>query len=149
MQNVFTTRDMQYHKTMKRSAGSVYSLTSLKAMESLVDKNTEQFVNLMKAKKGEPVDLSIWLQWYAFDAIGLITFLKSFDCTRNECDATGIIDVVDYGFRYGAVVGMMPWLHNFLLGSQYGAKLLSTYRPADHISHTGLVGHAARSTANC
>ncbi|MCJ1477420.1 hypothetical protein MMC13_006091 [Lambiella insularis] len=142
MDNVFTTRDPIYHKQMKTSAASVYSLSSLKQMEALVDGNTSLFIKSMEAKAGRPVDLSGWLQWYAIDVIGSITFLQTFGCMETESDAKGVISMVDFAFQYGTVVGMMPKLHHLLLGSRYGAKFFSFIpflAKANHYNHVGLM----------
>ncbi|KIW59976.1 hypothetical protein PV05_00233 [Exophiala xenobiotica] len=115
-------------------------------MEKLVDENTHVFVNKMESKAGEPVNLGDWVQWYAFDVIGTITFLKPFGCMQVEGDMNNMIRNTDTSFRYVSVVGQMPKLHRWLLGSPTGVKLLSRipfFAKANHWPYIGVV--AARA----
>jgi hypothetical protein len=142
MDNIFTTKDPQYHKAMKTSVSSVYSLSSVQRMEKLVDENTHVFINKMETKAGQPVDLGDWVQWYAFDVIGTITFLKPFGCMQMESDVQNMIRNTDTSFRYVSVVGQMPKLHRWLLGSPTGVKLLSRipfFAKANHWPYIGEV----------
>lgn len=97
----------------------------------------------MESKAGEPVNLGDWVQWYAFDVIGTITFLKPFGCMQVEGDMNNMIRNTDTSFRYVSVVGQMPKLHRWLLGSPTGVKLLSRipfFAKANHWPYIGVVG---------
>jgi hypothetical protein len=59
-------------------------------------------------------DFGEWLQWYAFDVIGEMTFGKRFGFLEQGRDVENMIDVVQESGWYTAVIGQMPWL-DFLL----------------------------------
>lgn len=94
-------------------------------MEYLIDENTKAFVGAVESKGGQPIDLSEWLQWYAFDVIGSITFRQTFGFLDSQNDPQHIIEGLDVGFKYSSIIGMMPKLHRVLLGSQRGTQMLS------------------------
>jgi hypothetical protein len=74
--------------------------------------------------EGETVDLGTWLQWYAFDVIGGITFASRFGFLEKETDIEGMIASIDFATIYGAIVGLLPCLHPLLPGNKLLCKVL-------------------------
>lgn len=74
--NLFSTRDPEYHRVEKRKIGAAYSLPNLLQSEEAVDSCVNLFMDRLNdfASKGKAVDLGAWLQYFAFDVIGEITF---------------------------------------------------------------------------
>ena len=70
---------------------------------------------------GQPLDLGEWLQWYAFDVIGNITFSQTFGMLKNRGDRRKFIANLKAGNKYNTAVGQIPGLHGYLLGN---AKLM-------------------------
>jgi hypothetical protein len=71
----------------------------------------------MKDLAGKPIDFGEWVQWYAFDVIGAITFCKTFGFMDNRSDPRGIIRGIEGGLVYTTVIGQVPELHQWLLGN--------------------------------
>ncbi|KAI3544661.1 hypothetical protein CSPX01_05460 [Colletotrichum filicis] len=74
--NLFSARDRAVHGLMRRKVASMYSMSTIKSYEPYVDscvalllKRFDEF-----AESGETFDLQQWMQCYAFDVIGEITF---------------------------------------------------------------------------
>ncbi|KAK0378184.1 hypothetical protein CLIM01_04429 [Colletotrichum limetticola] len=74
--NLFSARDRAVHGLMRRKVASMYSMSTIKSYEPYVDscvalllKHFDEF-----AESGETFDLQQWMQCYAFDVIGEITF---------------------------------------------------------------------------
>lgn len=99
-------------------------MTSMKAMEYLVDPCSEIFTAAITDLQGQVVDLGEWLQWYAFDVIGAITFSKRFGFMENRQDVNGVIAGLEGGLMYSSVVGQIPWMHSWLLGNKTVNRLL-------------------------
>lgn len=79
----------------------------------------------MRDLEGQCVDLGVWLQWYAFDVIGAITFQRRFGFMESRKDVDGMINALDQGLFYGSVVSQVPALHNWLLGNRWVAKFMA------------------------
>jgi hypothetical protein len=92
-------------------------MTSLRSLEYLIDPCSEIFTAAMMDQQGQVVDLGVWVQWYAFDVIGAISFSKHFGFMENRKDMNGVIAGLEMGLMYGSIVGQFPWLHGWLLGS--------------------------------
>ncbi|GME36077.1 FAD binding domain protein [Neofusicoccum parvum] len=124
MASMFSTRSPAEHKHLKTAVASKFSLTSLRNMEPLVDECSDIFLDAMRDLAGKPVNLGEWLQWYAFDVIGAITFRQRFGFMEKRQDVENMISGIETGLWYGALVGQVPGLHGFLLGQQWVMRLL-------------------------
>ncbi|RSL51504.1 hypothetical protein CEP54_011364 [Fusarium duplospermum] len=82
---LFTSTDTKFHAKLRRSVSSAY------AMSTLVDMRFKD--------QQEPCDFGKWLQFYAFDVIGELTYSKS----------------IEWMLDYASVVGQMPIIDSFLL----------------------------------
>lgn len=109
---VFTTDEAQ-HAAMKKPIAASYSLSTLKEFEPLIDSTTAVFLSRldeMFANAGKVCDLGTWLQWYAFDVIGELTFSKRLGFLEKAKDVEGICESVGKNFDRCSVLGQMPWL---------------------------------------
>jgi hypothetical protein len=125
MSSMFTTRSPEEHKALKRPVAQKFSMTSLKTLEYLVDPCNEIFTASMKEMQGQVVDLGVWVQWYAFDVIGAITFSKRFGFMEYREDVKDVLSGIDLGLRLGGILGQVPMLNRFSLGSKTFRNVLS------------------------
>lgn len=57
-----------------------------------------------------------WMQYYALDVIGEITFGHSFHTIESGCDNLNLLSAMDAAnVKYGALVGIVPNLHPWLM----------------------------------
>jgi cytochrome P450 len=122
MESLFTTRDPDHHKALKRPVAGKFSMTSIRTMESLVDDCSDIFVQSMRDLEGQVVDLGAWLQWYAFDVIGMITFNRRFGFMEERKDILNMISSIESALKYAGLVGQVPDLHPWLAGNQFLMK---------------------------
>jgi len=109
---VFTTDETQ-HAKMKRPIAQSFSLSTLVEFEPLIDSTTAVFLSRLDelfASTGKVCDLGQWLQRYAFDVIGELTFSKRLGFMERAEDVEGIIASVSANFERCSVLGQMPWL---------------------------------------
>lgn len=114
MDSLFTTRDPAHHKFLKSSVSQIFSMTNMKNFEIFADECTRIFMDAMLDLEGEPLDFSKWLQWYAFDVIGSLTFQRRFGFLEQRTDVDGMIGKIDIGLQYVKVLGQFPSLIPFL-----------------------------------
>lgn len=105
MPSLFTTRDSAHHKTLKRSVASKFSMSSIRTLESLVDECSSIFLSSMQDIEGQKIDLDAWLQWYAFDVIGMITFNPRFGFIEEKKDVRNMVADIEAGIRYAGIAG--------------------------------------------
>ena len=73
--STFTTLDNAHHAARIRQVSSLYQTSALVNIEYQVDNATDEFVNKLSefAKEGNTIDISDWLNYYAFDAVGSLS----------------------------------------------------------------------------
>jgi len=77
-------------------------MSNLVSFESYVDSTMQVFFDQLDKRfvaKGEVCDLGTWLQWFAFDVMGEITFSKRFGFLESARDVDGIAENIWQYFR--------------------------------------------------
>ncbi|CAI9627180.1 unnamed protein product [Alternaria burnsii] len=129
LENIFNTTRPEFHASIKRPVAHAYSMTSLLQYEPFVDTTSQMFCRRLTeeyVEKTRTCDLGKWLQFYAFDVIGEITFSKKLGFLDTGEDVQGVIEDIEWRLGYFAVVGQMPVLDRFLLKNPLIMKMLST-----------------------
>ncbi|TKA49160.1 hypothetical protein B0A54_01236 [Friedmanniomyces endolithicus] len=112
---VFTT-DEQQHAVLRRPVAGAFALSTLVEFEPLIDSTTAVFLTRLDelfASTEKVCDLGTWLQWFAFDVIGELTFSKRLGFLEKAEDVEGITQSVAANFDRCSVLGQMPWLDLF------------------------------------
>lgn len=109
--NLFSTLDEKYHDEQKKKVGGAYTLGQLLKMgrrtpcrpmfvqawhvdvwtEPAVDSCIQLFMSRLSClvDQGGPINLGEWLEFYAFDVIGEITFSKKMGFLEQGADVDG------------------------------------------------------------
>ncbi|KAI1849509.1 hypothetical protein JX266_005004 [Neoarthrinium moseri] len=114
--NLFEERNQKRHALLRKPFSNTYSTTSLVSFEPYIDECTDLFVQRLResAGKGVALDFGHWLQCYAFDVIGNITFARRFGFLDHGDDIGGVISALETSASYSAKVGVYPQFHGFL-----------------------------------
>lgn len=117
--SLFSTRDEAFHAELRRSVNHAFSMSSLVRYEPLVDETTALFLDQtarIYASSSSPktCDFARWLQFFAFDVIGSITYGQRHGFLERNEDVDGIIGQLGRIFDYAGPVGQMPWLDRLL-----------------------------------
>jgi hypothetical protein len=105
--SLFSTTDESFHAQLRRCVNSAFSMTTLVQYEPFVDSTTELFLSQtdkLYAQTGKSCDFSKWLQFYAFDVIGEMTYSKRHGFVEEDKDIDGIVDYLGKLFSYVAPV---------------------------------------------
>ncbi|KAG9776743.1 benzoate 4-monooxygenase cytochrome-like protein P450, partial [Aureobasidium melanogenum] len=124
--NLFSTRDPNYHRIEKRKVGHAYSLPNLLESEEAIDSCIKLFMQRLGefADRREPVDLGMWLQYFAFDVVGEVTFASKLGFLEQGKDVDGMIQAIQGMLAYAALCGQVPEYHKYLLGNPLFALLM-------------------------
>ncbi|KAJ5648011.1 Cytochrome P450 [Penicillium lividum] len=109
---LFTTTDEDYHASIKRPISAAYSMSTLTEFEPFVDKTIQTFFAKLDrfVDQRQVCDIASWLQYYAFDVIGELTFSKPLGFLETGNDVDGIIAALERMLDYAGKIGQMPWL---------------------------------------
>jgi cytochrome P450 len=116
--SLFSTTDESYHAQLRRCVNNAFSMSALVQYEPLVDEMTEKFLaqtEKLYAETGKVCDFVHWLQFYAFDVIGCMTYSKSHGFVERNEDVDGMVGYLGRLFSYVAPIGQIPVLDLLLL----------------------------------
>jgi hypothetical protein len=108
---IFATQDPVIHQTLKRPVANAYSLSALVSFESRVDSTMEVFCTQLKERfvdKQQVCDLGKWLQMFAFDVIGELTFSKRLGFLESGEDVNGVMAGIWNTFKQTSLVRITP-----------------------------------------
>ncbi|MCJ1363635.1 hypothetical protein MMC16_002742 [Acarospora aff. strigata] len=123
--DLFAERDERIHSSQRRLVSRIYSMDGLRNLEKYVDDAMSHFMMKMREMQGQNVNMGLWVQLFAFDVIGEVTFSKRFGFMDAGVD-DGSFSQIEGALRSGAWIGQVPWLYwinDFLspfIGNQLG-----------------------------
>ncbi|KAI9710774.1 MAG: hypothetical protein M1828_002116 [Chrysothrix sp. TS-e1954] len=110
---LFSSTDEDFHSKFKRCVNNAFAMSTLVSFEPLVDSTSKVFLEKTQQRfcdTGEACDLGEWLQYYAFDVIGEISWSKRLGFVETGGDVENIIANIDDFHKYSSAVGQMPVL---------------------------------------
>lgn len=97
MPAVFNTRDENLHKQIKTPIAPLFSLSNIVTFERFIDEVVgivfTQFDQRF-ATTGVAFDLGAWLQYYAFDVMGTLTFSKRYGFLERGEDVNDMLKTI-------------------------------------------------------
>ncbi|KAK5060098.1 hypothetical protein LTR84_009982 [Exophiala bonariae] len=139
----FADRNVKRHADTRRRLQGLYAMSSVSQYEKFVDQTTEVLLSRMDdlAGNAQTINMTFWLQYYAFDVIGNITFSTPFGFLEKGEDIDNILVALENNLLYSTLVGIFPewhprlfqWLQK-LPGSGAGARVKLLRFVADTIS---------------
>ncbi|KAF2403162.1 cytochrome P450 [Trichodelitschia bisporula] len=114
---MFSTRDVDYHARYRRCVNNAFTMMSLVTLEPLVDSTTKVFLDQTEklfAQTGKICIFNNWLQYFAFDVVGSITFSKRLGFVDRNEDVDGILDFLTGFGEYSSLIGQMPGIDSLL-----------------------------------
>ncbi|KAL4908288.1 hypothetical protein BDW74DRAFT_99249 [Aspergillus multicolor] len=127
--NLFSERVPKRHAESRKKVASMYAMSSLVAYEPFVDNCINVFKQRLDefAVQGKVIDFAHWLQCYAFDVIGEITFGSRFGFLNAGNDVGGVMKSLDDGLTISSYFGLYPWLYPSFLRLSKLLNLGATY----------------------
>ncbi|GAB1315668.1 Cytochrome P450 monooxygenase andK [Madurella fahalii] len=124
--SLFSTTDNDFHMQFRRCVNSAFAMSALVQYEPFVDNTTKLFLKQTERlyiDKPRACDFTRWLQFYAFDVIGEITYSKRHGFIEKNEDVDGIVAYLTKLFLYVAPIGQIPILDRFFLKNPIYLKL--------------------------
>ncbi|MCJ1386382.1 hypothetical protein MMC17_009508 [Xylographa soralifera] len=141
LQAVFNIQDEKLHKQMKSPIAPIFSVTSVTSFESLVDKVLKcmsENLDRRFVKSTNVFDLGEWLQFFAFDVMGTMTFSKSYGFLDQGKDVGGMLATIFKYMQNVAAMTQIPWLDKIM----YKNGFADSFRRTPGLSILKFVGEA-------
>ncbi|KAL4907841.1 hypothetical protein BDW74DRAFT_189250 [Aspergillus multicolor] len=142
---VFSSRDEDVHKRLRGPIAPLYSMSKVLPLEGFIDRTLDvmtgeldrRFVGAQgQGQGGGKCDLAAWLQFFAFDVMGTLTFSKRYGFLERGEDVKGMLETI-WGFLKGAApFTQIPWVDEIWNKNALVTKL----KGATGFSILGIVG---------
>ncbi|KAJ5747630.1 uncharacterized protein N7511_009326 [Penicillium nucicola] len=110
---VFNTQDETLHRQLRKPIASLYSMTSIVGSEPAVDQTLELLFQQLDRRfgvTGQSLDLAEWLQFFAFDVMGMLSFSERHGLIETGRDDREILPGIWSFMKTVAPIGQIPWL---------------------------------------
>ncbi|RDW86985.1 cytochrome P450 [Aspergillus mulundensis] len=136
---VFSSRDEDVHKRLRGPIAPLYAMSRVLALEGFVDRTLDVLVREIDGRfvRGQGTcDLADWLQFFAFDVMGTLTFSKRYGFLERGEDVGGMLETI-WGFLRGAALfTQIPWVDEIWNKN----ALVTRLKGATGFSILGIVG---------
>lgn len=105
--SLFSTTDETFHASYRRCINSAFAMSSLVSYEPLVNNTLDCYLEQTQkryAETGAICSFSKWLQFFAFDVIGELTWSKRLGFIEKGEDVGGIVKFVESFLAYAGPV---------------------------------------------
>lgn len=94
----------------KRKVGNAYALPRLLESEAAIDSCIELFMSRLNefATNDRKIDLGTWLQYFAFDVVGEVTFASKLGFLEQGKDVDGMMKAIEGMLAYASLCGQVP-----------------------------------------
>ncbi|KAL8932159.1 MAG: hypothetical protein Q9211_006489 [Gyalolechia sp. 1 TL-2023] len=113
MPAVFNTRDEILHKQLKNPIAPMFSLSNTVTHEASIDQVLGvmfQQLDQRYVDSHKTFDLGNWLQYFAFDVMGTLTFSKRYGFLEQGQDVNGMLETIWTFMVDAAPFTQIPWL---------------------------------------
>lgn len=109
--NLVQLRDRTEHDRRRRHGWDLaFTTKALRSYDSRVIKYADQFVAQMQRRAGQAINVTDWLEWYAFDVMGDLAFGRSFKALENGKSHIYIDTMHATSALPLGCLGTMPWV---------------------------------------
>ncbi|KAL8986024.1 MAG: hypothetical protein Q9205_000449 [Flavoplaca limonia] len=123
---VFNTRDEALHKQLKSPIAPMFSVSNTVSHEAFVDQVLEVLFHQLDhryAKSHSTFDLGNWLQYFAFDVMGTLTFSKRYGFLEQGRDVNGMLETIWNYMTDAAPFTQIPWFDDVWRKNRFVAML--------------------------
>ncbi|KAF4307889.1 Pisatin demethylase [Botryosphaeria dothidea] len=111
--SLFTSQNEDWHAKYRRCVNGAFAMSALVSYEPLVDSTVNFFLDQtdrLFASSEQVCNFNRWLQFFAFDVIGDLTWSKRLGYIEKNEDIDNIVAFLAKFLGYCAVAGQQPWL---------------------------------------
>lgn len=115
----FGATDPKQHGFLRKRVSNTYSMSSIVSIEhrvqAVLDSLWQRFDEF--AKRGEPINLSVWASYFTYDVVGTLCLSESMGFIRDGADKRDFIYCVHGAFYWISNLGYLPWQSGWISNS--------------------------------
>lgn len=112
---IFHTTDRGEHEKRRRVWSDGFSTNNLKAYETRIETHISRLMRKIDrvAADGQPLNVSLWLNYFSFDVMGEVGFGRAFGMLETG-EKLAVLKILEGGQKGLGVFGVVPWLFMLL-----------------------------------
>lgn len=134
--NLFSAQDVNYHSTLKKTVGGLYTKAAVLDLEPKIDGCVRMFTDqMLKLTRGDgptDLDMSLWVHLFAFDCLGELNVSKKFGFLESGKDMKGMIAGSD---KLLIMTGLVKKIRIFTVLSGKSANRIEQYAQAPFLQY--------------
>lgn len=112
--SILMIRNPADYGSRRRLWNKGFSTASLKRYEEHVANRSRELLDQLSKSTGEPVDISKWMEFFAFDVMGNVVFNSSFNLVKTGNDERRYRQRLMVGAQITNCIARVPWLGRLL-----------------------------------
>ncbi|GLB20503.1 hypothetical protein AtubIFM61612_010442 [Aspergillus tubingensis] len=109
------TRDRKEHALRRKIVDQSLSSKALVTYEPVIAKCTEQLLQIIEDRSGNPINITEWLKRYSFEIMGHLIFGRPFNTISEEGGDTFLLDSIHSDTNMMGYLRHMPWIPALLI----------------------------------
>lgn len=97
-------------------------ITALVIYEPVIAKCTEQLLQIIESRSGNPLNITDWLKRYSFEIMGHLIFGRPFNTISEEGGDTFLLDSIHSDTVMMGYLRHMPWIPALLIKTPFFRK---------------------------
>lgn len=145
MQAIFNTPDEDMHKRLKSPIANLFTPNNVPNYEPRIDEVLEVLHQKLDSKfiqHDRIFELGNWLQYFAFDVMGTLTFSKRYGFLESGTDVKSMLGTIKTFMRSSAPLTQIPWLDWCLRKNRVGDWFQRNFATQASMGILGFVGQA-------
>ncbi|KAK8115338.1 hypothetical protein PG999_007407 [Apiospora kogelbergensis] len=126
---VFNTRDETLHRQIKTPIAPLFSMSNTLPLESFVDRTIKVMTDQLDERfidSQATFDLANWLQYFAFDVMGTLTFSKRYGFLEQGRDVGQMLSTIWDYMKTAAPMTQIPWFDEIWYKNSFTALFRKT-----------------------
>ncbi|KAH7152602.1 cytochrome P450 monooxygenase [Dactylonectria macrodidyma] len=112
--NLSSTRDKKEHARRRKAWDRGFNTKALQSYEPIVSQLSDDLMQIIDERAGEPFNITEWIDKYAFEVMGSLTFGKPFNMLKEKKNAY-FLDVIRHDMNFIGYLLHSPWLSYLLM----------------------------------
>ncbi|KAF3769425.1 hypothetical protein M406DRAFT_35639 [Cryphonectria parasitica EP155] len=136
---VFNTRDEELHKKIKSPIAPMFSMSNTLPLEAFVNDTIQVMTEQIDRRFVESYatfDLADWLQYFAFDVMGTLTFSKRYGFLEQGQDVDGMLMTIWTYMKAASPFTQIPWFDQVWRKNAF----MAAFRKTGGMAILGIVG---------
>jgi len=126
---VFNTRNEELHKKIKSPIAPLFSMSNTLPLEVFVNKTISAMTEQLDKRfvdSQATFDLADWLQYFAFDVMGTLTFSKRYGFLEQGKDVNDMLSTIWTYMKTAAPMTQIPWFDDVWYKNSFTAMFRKT-----------------------